>query len=313
MPYLSPEAKREASAAVGMQSMPYSIGVASIVTIMQRHCTSPRVTEVGGFGLPSHFRPRFSVDRFVSVDTASGTQMKRNQIFAGLLVAASSCLVAGCGEIAKLALKGTLKSTDSPAERGEPVEAIHELFEQANAMCPKRMDAYTTLESVKMIDDRRVEYKYRVNNEGKNLARQFDKDLLRKAAIKMMKGNAMAVAIAKRDLSIEHIYEDAFGGHVLSFTINRQVLQGNPYPVGSEQENPFGVQTVSAKSSDDVTADPIAASSAETELAPPTNDSATDKEPLAVEPEPEPALPEMFKPARSKENPAGIRSNPFFD
>jgi hypothetical protein len=127
----------------------------------------------------------------------------------------------------------------------------------------------------------------------------------------------MAVAIAERDLSIEHIYEDAFGGHVLSFTINQQVLRGNPYPVGREQENPFDVQTVSAKSSDDVTVDPVVTPSEETELVEPAAGANTETDPLPVEPEPEPApepeLPQAFKSERSRDNPAGVRANPFFD
>jgi hypothetical protein len=239
--------------------------------------------------------------------------MKRKQICGGLLVAVSSCLAVGCGDIAKLVLNSSLESDNSPVAEDAPVEELRQMFEQVNELCPKQMDAFTTLESVKMIDDRRIEYKYRVNNEGKSLARRFDKDLLRKAAIKMMKGNAMAVAIAERDLSIEHIYVDAFGGHVLSFTINQQVLRGNPYPVGREHENPFGVQTVSAKSSDDVTVDPIVAPSEETELADPAKSAGAASEPLPVEPEPEPELPQAFKAERSEDNPAGIRANPFFD
>jgi hypothetical protein len=240
--------------------------------------------------------------------------MMRDQIFAGLLVAAS-CLAVGCGDIAKVALKNTLKNAAGSSGEATSNDDIRAMFEQANAMCPRKMDAYTTLESVKMIDDRHIEYKYRVNNEGKNLARQFDKDLLRRAAIKMMKGNAIAVAIAKRDLSIEHVYEDAFGGHVLSFTINRQVLEGNPYPLGDEQANPFGVQTAGAKSSDDVTADRPAAPANQTNRSDDDKAAAADSEPLPLDPEPiqsEPEpLPQPFKPERSKDNPAGVRANPF--
>ena len=247
--------------------------------------------------------------------------MIRKQIFTSLVVAASSCLTVGCGNIVKFALESSLESVNSSSAEDAPVEDVRAMFEQVNAMCPKQMDEYSTLESVKMIDDRRVEYKYRVNNEGKSLARRFDKDLLRKAAIRMMKGNAMAVAIAERDLSVEHIYEDAFGGHVLSFTINQQVLRGNPYPVGREQENPFGVQTVSATPSDDVTVDPVVTSSEKAERVEPATDAEAEIEPeiepLPVEPEPapepEPVLPQPFKTERSEDNPAGIRANPFFD
>jgi hypothetical protein len=237
--------------------------------------------------------------------------MKRKQIFAGLLVAASSWLAVGCGDIAKLALQSSLQSGGSPATEEAPIEEIREMFAQANRLCPKKMDAFTTLEAVKMVDDRRVEYRYRVNNEGKNLARQFDKDMLRKAAIRMMKGNAMAVAIADRDLTVEHIYQDGFGGHVLSFTINRQVLRDNPFPVGSEQEEPFGMHTVSAKTSDDVTVEPSVVSAAESELADSHQGSDPETGPLSVEPEP--PLPQPFKSTRSKDNPAGIRANPFID
>ncbi len=234
-----------------------------------------------------------------------------------LFVAAACCATTGCGKVAKMALKGTLENVGAEIVDNSSDDSIRQMFEQADALCPTRMDAYTTLESVKMIDDRRVEFRYQVNNEGKNLARRFNKDLLRKAAVDHMKGNAMAMAIAKRDLSVEHIYEDVFGGHILSYTINKQVLAGNDYPTGDRRTNPFNVQTVKADPKDQVNVKNEKPADEETE---PAASSATPdlnaplvEPPAEIEP-PKPELPQQIQPQkRTKENPAGVQSNPFFD
>ncbi len=215
-----------------------------------------------------------------------------------LLIAAIGCLAAGCGDVANIALKGTLaKVVDSSSD-----EAIRSMFEQADAACPTRMDAYTTLESVKMIDDKRVEFRYKVSNEGKSLASRFNKQVLKKAAVAHMKGNAMAVAIAKRDLSIEHIYEDVFGGHILSYTINKQVLAGDLDAAGDKQTNSYEVRTVKAEAMQ-------SADLASAEEAAAGDPSAAELDPDRPElPKP---LPMEFKPNRTNRQPRGYPSKSF--
>lgn len=268
-------------------------------------------------------------------DEVSEVPMKRESTKSTLQFLLVVCCIPAIGcDVAKIALNGSLDGVAASATADSSDDAIREMFAQANAACPTRMDKYTTLESVTMIDDQRIEFHYKVNNEGKNLARRFDKQALKKAAVNHVKGNRMAVAIAQRDLSIEHIYEDAFGSHILSYTINKQSLAGNLNPLGREQENPFEVTTVNSSPQQRVTKDspprnspPVAPqepgnsrtpeASAKLHAAASAEEAKSAKsdpsEPLAPEPEVEPELPQIFKPIRSNENPAGVRSNPFFD
>ena len=116
--------------------------------------------------------------------------MKRTPIRCGLAMAACGCLLVGCDKVAKLAVKETLENVGAAAIDGSSGEEIREMFAQANAACPRKMDQFTTLESITMVDDRHVEYRYKVNQEGRTLARKFDKQVLQQAAIKMMQGNA---------------------------------------------------------------------------------------------------------------------------
>lgn len=197
----------------------------------------------------------------------------------------------GCGDLAKMGMKGALQKVGAKVVEGTSDEALRNMFEQANAACPTRMDAFTTLEEVEMVDDTRVEFRYLVNDAGKKLASRLDKRAMRKAAVDHMKGNPMAVAIADRDLSIEHIYEDSAGNQILSYTINRAVLDGDLDPIGTERSNPFDVTTVKADAESSVVLHDLEEETTEEEA----------------------TLPQDLSPAHSTDNPTGLRSNPFFN
>ncbi len=297
-----------------------------------------------------------------------------------LLLALLSVLSVGCGDLTNIFLEGSLQSVAANSVRCSSDETIREMFETANAACPTRIDQFTTLESIEMLDDRRAVFRYRVNHQGKRLANRFNKRDLKAAVVKQLLGNPMAVAIAERDMSIEHIYEDSAGNHLLSFTINKQVLDGNPYPVGEQRENPFGVTTVRSSAEHQVVrephrqdrngplsdrrenegpanhtdateqaVEPNATSSAEPKIKSSAesttkthekvsgNDhskslaegrSATEKESKPPRSTDEmidrletlmnqrtgqsPELPEEFRPRRTRDNPAGVRENPYF-
>ncbi len=249
------------------------------------------------------------------------TRPLQASVFFALAITSACLATSGCGKVAKVVAKGAIEQVASDvADGGLSEQDIRQMFEQVNAACPRQTDQYTTLESVKMIDDRRVEYRYKVTREGKNILRRIDKEVLRKAAVDHTKGNAMAVAIAERDLTVEHVYEDAFGSHVLSYTINKQVLAGNYYPLGEEKGNPFATSTVKADPSQQVVV--------KTETAPSTGETQPSEQetPTApeqtipetvTEPEPKvekPSLPTQYRSQqRSTVNPAGVQSNPFFD
>ncbi len=189
-----------------------------------------------------------------------------------------------------MGVKEAMREVGAKVVEGSSDKDLMKMFETANAACPTRMDAFTTLEDIKLIDEQRAEFRYIVNDEGKQLLTRVNKRMLKKAAVEHMKGNAIAVAVAERDLSIEHIYEDSQGKHLLSYTINRAVLAGDLDPIGDEQANRFGVKTVNADAADSVL-----------------------EENVKPAPIVEPPLPQKFQmPRRTKDNPAGVQGNPFF-
>lgn len=218
------------------------------------------------------------------------------------------CLISGCGEIVKLGVTGVMQKVGAHTVEGCSDENLIEMFEQANEACPTRMDALTTLVEVKLIDKRNAEFRYIVNDQGKQLLTRINKRTLKKSAVEHMKGNAMAVAVAQRDLSIEHIYEDSRGNHLLSYTINKQVLEGNMDPVGEERANPFNATTVKAKATDGVLEERVE-SAATVQPTPTAEQTPSVERPPIVEP----PLPQKFTPPkRTKNNPAGVQGNPFF-
>jgi hypothetical protein len=211
---------------------------------------------------------------------------KSRQLVQSIIVC--SCFVlplAGCSDIAKMALEKIGESAVS----GTTDEGMRRLFEQADAACPRRMDAYTTLENVEMIDDTSVEFRYLVNDAGKQFMSGMEPQKMRKNAVESMQGNAMAVAIADRDLSVEHIYEDAAGDRILAFTINRAVLDGDEDALGKKRFNPFDVEALVESA---LFADPKKSSIGQGEIGP------------------EVAMPQEFRP--TSDHPAGLQSNPFF-
>ena len=168
------------------------------------------------------------------------------------LLATVVLTLAGCDPASMGQFRGVAEKMGAKAVNGSSDEEIREMFRKTNDQCPVKMDQFTTLESVVMVDDKNIEFNYRVTDQGRKLVQGISKDRMRKSAVTHMKGNAMAVAVAERDLTIRHIYEDRFGGHILSYTINKTVLAGGQ-ALGEEQGNPFAVNTVSSEPEQDVT------------------------------------------------------------
>ena len=46
------------------------------------------------------------------------------------------------------------------------------IFEIADAQCPVRIDAFTTLERIEVMDDVNVEYRYRVSKQGSKMVQE---------------------------------------------------------------------------------------------------------------------------------------------
>jgi hypothetical protein len=217
------------------------------------------------------------------------------------------------GVAEKVGAKVVSKSSD---------EEIREMFQKTNKQCPIKMDAFTTLERVDMIDEQTIEFHYKVNDKGRRLVKGISKERMRQNAVEHMKGNAMAVAVAERDLSIQHIYEDRFGAYVLSYTINKAVLNGEGTE-GEQQANPFTVTTVNAEPEAVVVSEPAQQAEPTERVEPmePREAAETSEQSSEVEmevvpvsdPQPEPAdlLPQPYQP-ETLPGPAGIQGNPFF-
>lgn len=186
---------------------------------------------------------------------------------------------AGCSQ---QTVQTLIKTAAVKALKNTSDESLRKMFEQANKQCPQRMDAFTTLEEIVMIEDNRVEYRYKVNAAGKQLASRLDTNAMQQAFVDNMKGNPMAVAIAERDLAIDHIYNDESGNYVLSYTIDRAVLDGTADPSHTPRSNPYGTPPVKTAVDSAFYAD--------------TSDSASDR-------------PRKIKTAAGV---PGIQSNPFF-
>lgn len=227
--------------------------------------------------------------------------MRRFQLHRYLLPLFSiGCLLcSGCGEFGNVGMNEAIQQVGAKVVEGSSDEALLTMFEKANAACPRRMDAYTTLVEVQLIDPGKAEFHYVVNDQGKTLVKKVSKRALEKAAVEHMRGNAMAVAVAERDLTVEHIYEDKRGRQLLSYTINREVLQENLGPRGMKQAVSSDVKTVKA-GSDDLVVDADVG----------VDESESEKTPARIV---KPPMPKQFRaPKRNKSNPAGVQGNPFF-
>ena len=225
----------------------------------------------------------------------------------------------GCDPANMGAFRGVAEKVGAKVVSKSSDDEIREMFEKTNKQCPVKMDAFTTLERVNMIDEQNIEFHYKVNDKGRRLVKGISKERMRQNAVEHMKGNAMAVAVAERDLSIQHIYEDRFGGHILTYTINKAVLNGEGFQA-DQQANPFAVNTVKAEPEAVVATEPTeateAAEAAETSEATETTETSpaveVEVQPVSG-PEPEPAdlLPQPYQPQKLP-GPAGIQGNPFF-
>ena len=208
-------------------------------------------------------------------------------------------LFGGCDKLAKSALKGSLSKVGATIVESSSDDEIRNMFEQADAACPRTIDVHTTLEHVKMVNDQHVEFHYKVNDQGMEMVTYFDKVSMKKSAVDHLKDNPMAVAIAERDLSVEHIYEDDIGTHLFSFTINKHTLAGDLNPIGETQSNPFNVQTVSAKEDESVNLDRFFYQEEE-------SDHEEQQEHVVADPIP--VLPRQASPDHG----GGVQVNPFF-
>ena len=250
------------------------------------------------------------------------------------MLALAICFLTGCDPADMGAFRGVVQKVGAKVVDKSSDEEIRQMFEQANSQCPMKMDPYTTLEEVKMLDDKNIEFYYRVNDQGRRLVKGLSKDRMRANAVEHMRGNPMAVAVAERDLSIQHIYEDKYGGHILSYTINKDVLAGRQ-TVASELQNPFVVKPVKAEKDQDLTeTDAEANELPDNEPAPKSESevASADDQPLPsvedepvvenlpavandaeIEQRPAPAVPQKYVPQRrNMYNPAGVQSNPYF-
>lgn len=228
-----------------------------------------------------------------------GTMSKNSQrTLLVTLLLVGTVAIGGCKDIARASLRGAMEKVGARAVEGSSDQQLRSIFESANAACPVQMDAFTTLEGVEMIDDRYVEYRYLMTEEATEIASRIDKRAMKRAAVEHIKGNAVAVAMVERDLVVEHIYEDAAGNHVLSFIINRAVLEGDLEPLGTERSNPLDVTKVKA-SGDREAIDPVAAEKIE------QTEASEDQGP--------PLPKQLRQPAGNQRNPAGLQTNPFFN
>lgn len=211
------------------------------------------------------------------------------------LMALSFALNAGCGDVASMMANATSSDTEVDYQK------VMKMFRDADADCPTTVDQWTTLVAVNIVDERNIEFRYEVSDEGRNLVRRIPKEQMRRTAIAAMKRKRMVVAVAEKDLSIQHIYEDRYGSYVLSYTINRQVLDGNLYPTGSEKTNPFAADEKVVKKS-------VAEQIFATEVGMTREDDVTfPKSGSDVN------FPSQIKTSRrgNKDNPHGVHANPY--
>ena len=228
----------------------------------------------------------------------------------------TSVLCTGCSQDALMALRDVAEKAGARVVDGSSDDDILEMFRKANRNCPTRMDEYTTLVEVKIVDEQTIEFHYRVTDTGKRLVSRMSPDLVKRKMVDVMKANEMVVAIVDRDLSIHHMYEDRYGGHVLSYMINREVLNGNLNPNGSEKANPFAdpapptQSNAIAKNGSTKAKKPTVKPSIEI---PKVDVSEVRNVSLQPESTPENPLPTQYRtPKSSKQNPAGVAGNPFF-
>ena len=198
-----------------------------------------------------------------------------------LVVTGLLALVAGCGELPQAGIDQIgARAVAAPSD-----DSIRQMFEAADRACPRKVDPYTTLNEVKIVDDTNIEFHYVVDGAGAEFASRIEKKTLRAAMIDQMRGKAVARAVAERDLSIRHLYDDASGRRLLAYTIDRSAFDGASNPSGGRPGHSLGTTNVKADASQNVV-DPAAQS--------------------------EPALPQQWRPTKkSKENPAGVQQNPY--
>ena len=174
-------------------------------------------------------------------------------------------------------LRGAVMGASAKAVSEVSDEDVVRMFEQVNNACPRKVDKWTRLVEVKVLDDQSVEYRYEVSDTGKRMVSKASRKLIRQNMVQAMKGNPVAVAIAERDMVIEHVYKDRSGNKLMSFAITRSMLNGEASLEGFEADGPFAATSVSSEQA-------------------------------------EPTLPQRMRPyLSSPDNPAGIHANPFVD
>jgi len=194
-------------------------------------------------------------------------------------------------------------------------DQLNATLDQINQQCPIKMDAFTTLQRVEVIDDANVDYIYSVNQRGaKRIGNVKTRDL-QAAVIEQIKGSVIAVAIADQGLVVRHLYRDESGGELLSYVIDRSVLEGNLDMLGQDHANPFAAPTatnVSLAGAIPVTDDPPRERGADKVSSSSENRQRGD-DAVPFEPEADWA-PKDLTPEKSNEpQPWRIQSNPFFE
>ncbi|TWT92063.1 hypothetical protein [Stieleria varia] len=216
---------------------------------------------------------------------------------------------------------------DSLINPPEPVVQrldVRDVFLQANLTCPIRLDAFVTLEEVNMVDDNKVEFLYLVNRTGTPIFRVMDPEVMKAGILKRVQGGPMAKAVIQYDLTMIHTYFDEDGDTISEYTVDRYDLTELTRP--GEEALPAPETPETPEPADDL--DPLSdeffvtqepeSDSEEAALDADVDESigedSMDVE--IVEPPSEPAPPELPQkvPAAdsSPDNPAAIRSNPFF-
>lgn len=228
----------------------------------------------------------------------------KNSFLMVLLVATFGTMV-GCDRIGKTVLKSAVTGATVRTVSHSSDDEVRGIFAAANAQCPIRMDAFTTLERIDVIDDVNVEYHYRVNQQGSKLVAKLDTQLLQQLAVEQMQGNPIAVAVAERGLSVRHVYHDESNVELLAYVINKSVIEGDTDPVVVDQSNPFAAIAESLKEqseteewSTDVEPDEVDELNADSEAAIEENDWLSEDETSEKKDEPQPWR---------------VQTNPFFE
>lgn len=139
-------------------------------------------------------------------------------IFVALGLVIGSIMVTGCDQVMGDLLKHDVAQTEDDTPKRN---AFSDAFKQLKAKCPHKVNDYLTLEKVRLKDVDHVEFRYQVADAGVKAVSDATRRPMRQLTMVRLLDEPISESIIDLDLGTNHSFKDSSGTQLLSFNVSK--------------------------------------------------------------------------------------------